>query len=59
MSDAGFHIPFPKNEPVLSYTPGSPERAQQHDHRNSPHNWSMVTFSLLITKLAQKKQKWP
>jgi len=28
MSDAGFHIPFPKNEPVLSYTPGSPERAQ-------------------------------
>jgi len=28
MSDAGFHIPFPKNEPVLSYAPGSLERAQ-------------------------------
>ena len=28
MSDAGFHIPVPKNEPVLSYAPGTPERAQ-------------------------------
>ncbi|WP_018963609.1 L-glutamate gamma-semialdehyde dehydrogenase [Coprothermobacter platensis] len=28
MSDAGFHIPVPKNEEVLSYAPGTPERKQ-------------------------------
>ncbi|MFZ4633752.1 MAG: L-glutamate gamma-semialdehyde dehydrogenase [Saprospiraceae bacterium] len=28
MSDAIFTVPFPVNEPVLSYAPGSPERAQ-------------------------------
>ena len=28
MSDAIFTVPFPVNEPVLSYAPGSPERAE-------------------------------
>ena len=27
MSTGFFHVPVPKNEPVLSYAPGSPERA--------------------------------
>ncbi|MBL8010864.1 MAG: 1-pyrroline-5-carboxylate dehydrogenase, partial [Flavobacteriales bacterium] len=27
MSNATFHVPIPKNEPVLSYAPGTPERA--------------------------------
>ncbi len=27
MSNATFHVPVPKNEPVLSYAPGTPERA--------------------------------
>ena len=28
MSNATFHVPIPKNEPVLSYAPGTPERDQ-------------------------------
>ena len=27
MANGSFKTPFPKNEPVLSYTPGSPEKA--------------------------------
>jgi 1-pyrroline-5-carboxylate dehydrogenase len=27
MSTGFFHIPFPKNEPILSYAPGTKERA--------------------------------
>ena len=27
MSKGFFRVPIPKNEPVLSYAPGSPERA--------------------------------
>ena len=28
MSNAVFQVPFPENEPVLSYAPGSAERAE-------------------------------
>ncbi|MFM7855859.1 MAG: 1-pyrroline-5-carboxylate dehydrogenase, partial [Flammeovirgaceae bacterium] len=30
MSTGFFHLPIPKNEPVLSYAPGSKERAALH-----------------------------
>ena len=30
MANGFFKVPFPKNEPVLNYTPGSPERAALH-----------------------------
>ena len=29
MSNAFFQVPYPENEPVLGYGPGSPERAAQ------------------------------
>jgi 1-pyrroline-5-carboxylate dehydrogenase len=31
MSNGAFNIPFPVNEPILSYVPGSPERAELQD----------------------------
>ncbi len=32
MSNGSFNIPFPSNEPILSYAPGTPERHDLQAH---------------------------
>lgn len=38
MANGFFKVPFPKNEPVLNYTPGSPERAALHKELTAARN---------------------
>lgn len=38
MANGFFKVPFPKNEPVLNYAPGSPERAALHKELTAARN---------------------
>jgi 1-pyrroline-5-carboxylate dehydrogenase len=48
MANGSFQVPFPVNEPVLSYAPGSPEREELKNMYNKMYNQSPIDVPMYI-----------
>ena len=48
MAHGTFQVPFPVNEPVLSYAPGSPEREELQDMYNKMYNQDPIDVPMYI-----------
>ena len=48
MANGSFQVPFPVNEPVLSYAPGSPEREELQKMYNKMYNQSPIDVPMYI-----------
>ena len=60
MAHGTFQVPFPVNEPVLSYAPGSPEREELQDMYNKMYNQDPIDVPMYIgSEMVRTSDKRP